>query len=119
MIETWSSNDLRCKVQERETQGIKDLEWDRPNISREKGGFIGASIGRKVMDRPRSRWPIAVIGALIIASGALWLLTILGFEVPWYSVIPLGLMMIGTFIIASALNLRTGFPGTSYDRCDH
>ena len=98
---------------------MKDVEWDRPNISQEKGGSIGESIGRKAMDRPRSRWPVAVIGALITASGALWLISILGFEVPWYSAMPLGLMMIGSFIIASALNLRTGCAGTSNDRCDH
>jgi hypothetical protein len=119
MIEAWSLNDLRCKVYEGEAQRIKDLEWDRPDLSAAAGRPKGFISGGRGTNRRRIRWPVAAIGALVAASGALWLLTILGFEFPWYSAEPVGLMVIGSFISASALNLRTGCARTSDDRCDH
>jgi hypothetical protein len=120
MIEAWSLDDLRFKVHERELQRTRDLERDRPVY--DSGGGKGAGPMPRRKKHPAAqgvRWTHAFWGALIAGSGTLWMLSILGFEVPWFAAIPVGLVIIGSFIIASALNLRTGCAGASDDRCDH
>jgi hypothetical protein len=119
MIEAWSLDDLRCKVFEKELQRSTDVLWDRPSVSSYLTDYKAPRRRRTDRNMGKVSWTIAITGALIMTSGGLWMMSIMGFEVPWYTAAPVVLMLIGSFIIASALNQRTGRAGAANDRCDH
>ncbi len=118
MIESWSLADLRCKVHENEINRNMGLEKDRPTFSTYEGGSRRI-MARKRTARPPVSWPKVLIGTASTMAGGLWLLSILGFSVPWFSVLPMGLMIAGSFIIAAALNRGAVSEMTTHDRCDH
>jgi hypothetical protein len=118
-IESWSYADLRCNVYERERQRQMDQVNDRPSFSPWDG-----VCRRKVLKAGARRsahvsWPMLLIGSAFAMAGGMWLLAILGFEVPWFSALPMALMIAGSFIITAALNRGAVRELTAHDRCDH
>jgi len=119
MIESWSYADLRCNVYEKERQRQADQANDRPPFDHWDGGRR-REIVRKVRRRgPAVRWPMLLAGSASAIAGGTWLLSILGFDLPWFSVLPMALMIAGSFIIAAALNPEATRELTPHDRCDH
>jgi hypothetical protein len=118
MIEGWSLADLRCNVYDRERKRIIDQEMDRPIFSTWEGGER-QHVRKKGSVHHGISWPMLLFGSGSAMVGGLWLLSILGFAVPWFSVLPMGLMLAGSFFIAAALNRGTASEMTSHDRCDH
>lgn len=117
-IEGWSLADLRCNVYDKERKRIIDQEMDRPIFSTWEGGERH-HVRKKAGVHHGISWPMLLFGSGSAMVGGLWLLSILGFAVPWFSVLPMGLMLAGSFFIAAALNRGTASEMTSYDRCDH
>ena len=67
------------------------------------------------------RWFGSVVGGLLFVFGAVWILAILGYTVPWYAVFPILAMF-----VASISSPQPSPPGRSpsgrgckHDRCDH
>lgn len=119
MIESWSFDDLRCNVYERERQRSRSIENDRPSFSAWDGRGQWA-LGREGgIAKPRINLTKLTAGIAAAAAGGLWLLTILKFDVPWFSALPVALMLAGSFIIAASLNPVSADGMTNHDRCDH
>jgi hypothetical protein len=119
LIESWSLADLRCNVYEGERQRSRSVERDRPPFSTWEGAGWLTSEQVGLGARERIDWTRSVIGASVAAAGGLWLMAILKFDVPWISVLPLLLMLAGSFIIAASLNPASANGMTANDRCDH
>ena len=118
-IESWSYADLRCNVYEKERKRQADQMNDRPSFDHWNGAPRREAAGR-VMKRPAVvSWPMLLIGSASAMAGGMWLLSILGFDLPWFSALPMALMIAGSFIIAAALNPGVTREMTSHDRCDH
>lgn len=118
MIESWSFADLRCNVYEKERQRSMAAEMDRPVFSAREGGrrVLGESGKKRAR---RTSWARLVIGSSSTIAGSLWLLSILGFSVPWFALLPMAMMFAGSFIIAASLNQRAISEMAAHDRCDH
>jgi hypothetical protein len=117
MIESWSYHDLRCNVHAAERERAIAAENDRPGFSPiERGRRSPMGWSRKLTS---SGWTRVIIGSASVIAGGMWMLSILGFEVPWFSVLPMALMFAGSFIIAASLNHRSISEMISHDRCNH
>lgn len=119
MIESWSYADLRCNVYEKERQRNADMISDRPSFSHWDGGHHRKVARRGPKRRAAVSWPKLLLGSASAMAGGIWLLSILGFDLPWFSTLPMALMIAGSFIIAAALNPGATRELTSHDRCDH
>ena len=119
MIESWSYADLRCNVYERERQRQANQVNDRPSFDHSDGGNSRDHTRKGSRRRPAVSWPMLLIGSASAMAGGAWLLSILGFDLPWFAALPMALMIAGSFIIAAALNPGATKELTFHDRCDH
>ena len=62
-----------------------------------------------------------VLGVVLQCLGLLWLLSAVGFSIPWYSIFPVATMGAGgVFIIRAIIHGRERIVREAYsDRCDH
>jgi hypothetical protein len=96
-------------------------QWhdDEKRLSGRGPGRSNPMPGPSTRARPhRYDWPI---GALLLTTGSLWMLIILGVMLPWYSLLPMAAIVIGGFFMVRALNHGTACVrrDLSHDRCDH
>ena len=119
LIESWSYADLRCNVYEKERKRQADRVNDRPTFDHWNGVRRRKAAGRGPKRPTGVSWPMLLIGSASAMAGGMWLLSILGFDLPWFSTLPMALMIAGSFIIAAALNPGVTRELTSHDRCDH
>jgi hypothetical protein len=110
-----------------EVHGLENMRCNATNLERKyvllhhqskRSGTMTKFRGDRNNHAAPIHVPLAIIGACLTVSGMLWSLTVLGFHVSPVSIIPLGLLVAGTFISVAALSSGTVARGT-HDRCDH
>ena len=86
----------------------RQLEERERAVMLRKAGLEGPWMDMDPMAIGALRWTGGIVGAFLLVFGGIWMLAILGYTVPWYSVFPIVAIISGAaFLIAAIVTRRS------------
>lgn len=86
----------------------RQLEEREREAMMRRAGLDGPWMDMDPMAVGAMRWMGGIVGAILLAFGGIWMLAILGFTIPWFSVFPILAIIAGAaFLIAAIVTRRS------------